>query len=110
MLIPLDLAASITAQAEGCDLRIETARQEERELADLDLKLERDLRAGDVEVCAARIDLLEGALQSAQPAWWEHPAIWFGFGIVATIAIVVGSVTILDATRPIIVDRDFLTH
>lgn len=101
MLVPFGLASALTAKAEGCEARIDLTRQQAQELADLELKLMEQLRQNDLEVHALQMKVMEQALGDAKPAWWEHPAIWFGVGIVAAIAVVAGSVSILDATRPL---------
>lgn len=104
MLSPLDMLATITARAEGCDRRIETAREWERDLAEIDLQLEEHLREVDQERYEAELELLRATVERVEPDWWEHPAIWFGLGIVAAIAVTAGSVSIIEATRPIAVE------
>lgn len=110
LLLPLDVAAAVAARAEGCNLRIETAREQERELGDVDLQLEEYLREADQERYEAELDLLRAELAEARPDWWEHPALWLGIGIVTAIAVTAGSVSILDHMRPIVVQTRPVTH
>lgn len=101
MLMPLSVAATVTAKVEGCEKRIEVARNEAREVADVELGYLANLRENDRQAHELQTKMLENAISQAEPAWWEHPAVWFLAGIGATIAIFAGSVSILDAMRPI---------
>lgn len=110
LLVPIKLAASLMAKVESCDQRIELVRQERTELAELEVDFCRNLREADQESHAMRVQVLEQALAEAVPAWWEHPAVWLGVGIVGAIALVAGSVSILGATRPMSANLQSATH
>jgi hypothetical protein len=101
LLVPIALAATLTAKAEGCESRIKLLRQRHVELMELETNLAETLRENDRKSHALQMQIMEDALWDAEPGWWEHPAIWFGVGIGAAIAVVAASVSILDATRPL---------
>jgi hypothetical protein len=103
MLVPHRTAAILTAKAEHCDERVSLARREEKEIADLSVKLVQGQRLNDQQAFELKSQIMMGALEEVQGGWWDHPVLWFGLGVVSAVGLVLGAVEILDATRPEVV-------
>ena len=101
MLVPYSTAAALTAKAELCDERIAIARSEEKAIARAEANLAANLRQNDKLAFELKLKIMQDALDAVGPGWWEHPVLWFGVGIVVSVATVAGAVGVLDATRPV---------
>lgn len=100
-------AAKLAVRVGQCQERIAAEVAEVAELMKIDLRLEKQLRANDSEHANRQRKLLEAELvrahEAAEPSFLEHPALWFAFGVVATVAAVGITIAVIDATRPQVV-------
>ena len=90
MLLTYRRAAKLGVLAEGCQDRVDLGIQREKEIADVRLLGEQQLRENDRKVSQLQLDLLRKRLQEQveelPPRWYERPA----FVTIVTAAVTVG--------------------
>lgn len=87
-----------------CQERIDLAVSEERESGETKLQAEKDRRNNDKDGFALKLSAMRSGMEAYKtrfaPKWYEHPAIWFALGVGSAFALIMGSVEIIDKTRP----------
>ena len=107
MLLDVQRSADLTVRAEQCQERIDLEADAEREKGEVRLQAEKDRRKADQDAHALKMAAMRSGMEAYKgrfaPKWYEHPVIWFVLGMAATAATIAGSVAIIDATRPTVV-------
>ncbi len=92
-LLTPKLAVDLGQRAGGCDARLQLEQDRLEKTAQLDLELERKLRAEDARAAGAREAILQESLRAARAAqedpWYEHPAFVATISVVLTVGLVV---------------------
>lgn len=96
-------AAIQAVQAEQATERREQAVEEAVRLVQIDLATEQAKRQADNDACNLKLgtqrDLLHQMNEQLQPRWYEHPALWFGVGVVVSVGVVMGAARLVEVGR-----------
>ena len=107
VLLNVQRSADLTVKAEQCQQRIDLGTDAAREKGEVKLQAEKDRRRADQDAHALKMSAMRSGMEAYKerfaPKWYEHPVIWFALGMAATAATIAGSVAIIDATRPTVV-------
>lgn len=97
-------AAKLAVEAGSCQERVEIETQRVTDRLQLQIDLQKSLRANDRQAHELQLDLLKKRLEQAEeilsPRWWERPAFVIPTTVVLTVGAVVLATWIVDSATP----------
>ncbi len=103
-------AALLAVTATQCQVQLDLEMERVQAIVNVDLFLEKSLRANDNKAAKAQKELLTGELKRAHKAaekkWHDHPALWMTIGgvvVAATIGIAVAIINAINNDQSVVI-------